>query len=542
MDSITTCFALGQPYHTIAYYSHLIPAAIILALSLFVLVQTKFSLMAKLFSSFGILLSLWLIGDVVLWTVSDYNIISFAWAPLDYINILFYLFGAYFFIVLVKGKDIGLWSKFALFALSLPPFYLTLTNQSIAIFDQTVCEAINNPFLTNYKLVIEGMAILIIIGVAAYYYRLSIKEKRQQIIWVMTGLLAFFLTFSSTEYIASITGIYEISLYSLFILPLFLGGIIYSITSFRMFQLKTFGTQLLVYILLIMIGSQFFFLESTTDKNLTIITFVLSVVFAYFLLRSARREIQARAKVEELALELAVSNNKLQDLDKLKTEFLSLASHQLRSPLTAIKGYASMLNEGTFGELGEKQSEAARRIYASAQGLVSLVEDLLNVSKIEQGGMKYEMTSTDLVPIVESLYNEMKIPASNKGLEFALVVPEDNTVMVTVDPLKMRQVFLNLVDNAIKYTPQGFVKLSLARKDDKVLFSVSDSGVGITAKTKERIFDKFMRGEGGKLDTGGSGLGLYLALEITKAHKGNIIIESAGQDKGSVFTVEIPST
>jgi len=538
---INTCYELTKDLHTVAYYSHLIPAAIILALSLFVLVQTKFSLMAKLFSSFGILLSLWLIGDVVLWTVSDYNIVSFAWAPLDYINILFYLFGTYFFIVLVKGKDIGLWSKFALFALSLPPWYLTVTNQSVMIFDQTVCEAINNPFLTNYKLVIEGITILIITGVAIYNYRFNTKEKRQQIIWVMTGLLAFFLTFSSTEYIASITGVYEISLYSLFVLPLFLGGIIYSITSFQMFQLKTFGTQLLIYILLIMIGSQFFFLESTTDKNLTIITFGLSVIFAYFLLRAARREINARKKVESLAADLERANVKLKSLDKLKTEFLSLASHQLRSPLTAIKGYASMLDERAYGTLEPKQEEAVRRIYASAQGLSSLVEDLLNISKIEQGGMKYEMMSTELGPIVESLYNDMKIPASNKGLEFTLDIAQESNLVATVDPMKMRQVFLNLVDNAIKYTPSGFVKIALKRKDNTILFSVTDSGVGVTNETKTTLFEKFTRGEGGKLNTSGSGLGLYLALEIAKAHKGNISIESAGQDKGSVFTVEIPA-
>lgn len=245
--------------------------------------------------------------------------------------------------------------------------------------------------------------------------------------------------------------------------------------------------------------------------------------------------------LEGLNNQISLANDKLKGFDKLKTEFLSLASHQLRTPLTAIKGYASMLDEGIFGALEHRQAEATRRIYSSAQGLVSIVEDLLNVSKIEQGGMKYEMMPTELAPIVTSLFNEMKIPATTKGLNLILDIPKYDNFMVNIDPIKMRQVFLNLVDNSLKYTPQGFVKMALSRKDNLVLFTVSDSGVGITETTKAKLFEKFSRGEGGKLNTGGSGLGLYLALEITKAHKGKIDIVSEGQDKGASFIVQIPA-
>jgi signal transduction histidine kinase len=245
-------------------------------------------------------------------------------------------------------------------------------------------------------------------------------------------------------------------------------------------------------------------------------------------------------KVDTLNKELGVANDKLKSLDRLKTEFLSLASHQLRSPLTAIKGYASMLIEGSFGALNEKQEQGAKRIYASAQSLVSLVEDLLNISKIEQGGMKYEMLLTDLKNTVTELYNEMKIPAENKKLEFTFSAPDTNAYAVKADPMKIRQVFLNLIDNAIKYTESGFVHINLARGENTVVFSVTDSGVGISPETKAKLFEKFSRGEAGKLNTGGSGLGLYLAREITKAHKGDITIESEGLGKGSTFTVTLP--
>ncbi|HSE57053.1 MAG TPA: HAMP domain-containing sensor histidine kinase [Candidatus Paceibacterota bacterium] len=246
-------------------------------------------------------------------------------------------------------------------------------------------------------------------------------------------------------------------------------------------------------------------------------------------------------KVEQLNGDLEVANSKLKDLDKLKTEFLSLASHQLRAPLTAIKGYASMLEEEAYGKLTTEQAGAIKRIYVSAQGLSSLVEDLLNISKIEQGGLKFEFEETDLGKLLTDLYNEIRITAEDKGLEFTIDIPSNQSFMAHVDRLKLKQAFLNLADNSIKYTPHGFVKLSLRREGNTIVYQVADNGIGISPETKAKLFDKFSRGEGGRLNTGGSGLGLYLAKQIILAHKGDIAIESDGVGKGSKFTVTIPS-
>ena len=246
-------------------------------------------------------------------------------------------------------------------------------------------------------------------------------------------------------------------------------------------------------------------------------------------------------ELDRINTELGEANEKLKGLDKLKSEFISLASHQLRSPLTAIKGYASMLYEGSFGELQPKQVEGAKRIYTSAQGLVNIVEDLLNVSKIEQGGMKYEFVQTDLSKIVLDLYNEMKISAESKSLEFNLEISQDETFIVSADPVKLKQVFLNIVDNSIKYTSKGFVKISLSRDSNNIIFTVKDSGLGISKESLAKLFEKFSRGENGATNTGGSGLGLYLAREITRAHKGDIQIESEGAGMGSTFRVILPA-
>lgn len=332
-----------------------------------------------------------------------------------------------------------------------------------------------------------------------------------------------------------------IPLGALFLFPL-ISFTSYAILKQNLFRIKVASTGLIVFML-----STLLFIEIIYADTISLIIFrssifTLVLIFGINLIRSVLREVEQREHIEALAGQLKEANEKLKDLDKLKTEFLSLASHQLRSPLTAIKGYASMLSEGDFGSLEDKQGEAVKRIYASAQGLVNVVEDLLNVSKIEQGGMKYEFMPTDLGLIVSELAGEMKIPAENKHLEFKAIIPEGETFVANADPIKLKQVFLNLVDNSIKYTQDGFVHLELSKDQSKgkLIFSVKDSGIGISPETKDKLFQKFSRGEGGKLNTGGSGLGLYLAREIVKAHKGDIKIQSEGLGKGSIFIVSLP--
>jgi len=248
-------------------------------------------------------------------------------------------------------------------------------------------------------------------------------------------------------------------------------------------------------------------------------------------------------EIARLNSELGNANSKLQSLDKLKTEFLSLASHQLRSPLTSIIGYSSMILEGSYGPVADGQKEVLDRIFQSGRNLARVIEDFLNVSKIESGGMKYEMTVTDIKKLATDIVGELTIAAKKKGLELSLEEKDLGTYVSHVDPTKMRQVFLNLVDNSIKYTEKGFVKVILSKPaDGKLRFSITDSGMGISAETIGKLFEKFSRGEGGKVNTGGSGLGLYLAKEIVLAHGGKIWVESPGVGQGSSFIIELNET
>ncbi|MBI3626585.1 GAF domain-containing sensor histidine kinase [Candidatus Uhrbacteria bacterium] len=230
---------------------------------------------------------------------------------------------------------------------------------------------------------------------------------------------------------------------------------------------------------------------------------------------------------------LAVANEKLKELDKTKSEFISIASHQLRTPLTIIKGYISLIQEGQYGKISNPVAETLVKIMESGQRLIDLVNDLLDISRIESGRMVFELKPTDINALVKNVVEELKVTAEKKNLKFTYEAP-DKAVVAAADPGKLRQVIVNLIDNAIKYTNHGVVKVGLKASKGQVIFEVSDSGVGIPPEDMSRLFQKFARGSL-TLTSVGTGLGLFVGKKIIEAHHGQIACESKGKDKGSKF-------
>lgn len=485
--------------------------------------------------------SAWIIASIIFWASNRADVIMFTWAVTLLVEPMVYAGAFYLMNVIIGKRDPKLSTKLIILGVFIPLIVLLPTTYSLSGFDVSSCLATEGPIALYYTYAVEILFTLwIVIYALEQYAKTKDSRTRHEILFMLTGTILLLVAFASGNIIGSITDNWNTAQIGLFGMPIFIGFLSYSIVHFKTFNMKLLATQALVIALVLLVGAQFLFVKTFVSQILVGVTFVATLVFGNLLIRSVKSEVHQRERLEILSEELENANDKLKSLDKLKTEFLSLASHQLRSPLTAIKGYASMLTEGSFGKLDIKQEEAVNRIYTSAQGLVNVVEDLLNVSKIEQGGMKYEFMQTDVSKMVRELYQEMKVPAESKGLEFTLETEDDDTLIANADPIKLKQVFLNLTDNSIKYTQHGFVKLSLARDNKTIVFVITDSGVGISPETKEKLFEKFSRGEGGKMNTGGSGLGLYLAREIARAHKGDVVIESEGLGKGSTFKVILP--
>jgi len=315
----------------------------------------------------------------------------------------------------------------------------------------------------------------------------------------------------------------------------------YAVFRHQLFDARIVVTELLTFALWIFILIRTLLSETLREQIVNGGLLFISIILGTLLIKSVLREVQLRERMENLASELASTNSRLRELDKQKTEFVSIASHQLRSPLTAIKGYSSMLLEGSFGEVPPKLKEALDRIFQSSQRLVLVVEDFLNVSRIEQGRMKYDFSTFKLDDVAEKIIEELKPTIVKKGLIITTDVAQGINYEVMADSGKISQVISNLIDNSIKYTPKGSIRVRLYKENNNLILAVSDTGIGMPKETLGSIFEKFSRGkEAGQTNVMGTGLGLYVAKEIVKAHKGKIWAESKGKGHGSTFFVELP--
>lgn len=270
--------------------------------------------------------------------------------------------------------------------------------------------------------------------------------------------------------------------------------------------------------------------------------FLLSALAVLLIFRS-RVEIEERQEAAELATSLAGANMRLERFDKMKSEFVSIASHQLRSPLTSIRGYTSMLLEGSYGKLPQKAREALQKIAESSRFMAFSVEDYLNVSRIESGNMKYNYSEVDVKKLTGEIVDELRPVALKRGLLLTLKSKLDGRGVVRADIGKLKQIIQNLIDNAMKYTQKGAIKV-LVRDDvkkKKLFVDITDSGIGMSEETLQAVFEKFERAQNAnEINVTGTGLGLYLARVMARAMKGDVKASSGGEGKGSTFTVEFP--
>lgn len=245
--------------------------------------------------------------------------------------------------------------------------------------------------------------------------------------------------------------------------------------------------------------------------------------------------------LQRTSAELLKANTQLKDLDKAKSEFLSIASHQLYTPLTALRGYISMIMEGDYGPISEEQKPVLDILNKSALRLIELIKDLLDISRIESGRLELHLESLNIVDVAKSLVADLLPNAITKKLELQFHEPTEVIPHVVVDSQRIRQVMLNFIDNAIKYTTNGSVDVFIAVKNGKVVFSVTDTGRGLKEGEADKLFKKFSRvGGAARFNTDGTGLGLYVAKQIVHEHHGKVSVASPGQDKGSTFSMELP--
>lgn len=328
---------------------------------------------------------------------------------------------------------------------------------------------------------------------------------------------------------------------ALFMFP-FVAFASFAILHDRLFNIKVAATSLLVFILAVVSLGEIIF--STTSLQVFFRTgiFILVLVFGISLIRGVIREIELREEVEQLAMNLEDANQKLKELDVLKSQFLSMASHDLRAPLTIIRNFVSLLLEGAYGKLADAGQEGLKQVFDRATDMAKSVETYLDVSRIEQGRMKYDFIDIELLPLVKNSVKAFEPAMQKKGLKLTTSYdPALEGMKAKIDVAKMNEILNNLIDNTIKYTPTGEIWFSAKREGNMAKISIKDTGVGMTQETLKNLFQLFRPGEDSKrVNPASTGVGLYITKAHVLAHKGTVRAESEGAGKGSLFTLELP--
>jgi len=424
----------------------------------------------------------------------------------------------------------------------LPILYFLPSRYNVELIDLGWCETSSGKLYWYLAFILVSYALVIFFLLINRIRKYSDINDKRKVEFILVG-------FSIWTIISVIMGVllplfnYPTStLWAPISCTLFAFFISLSIVRYGFLNIKVLGAQALVVAMNLIIASEYFFAESDTNKILVGITLILSLGFGYALIKSIKREIERKEELQNMSDKLAMANDQLRKLDNAKTEFISIASHQLRTPLTSVKGFVSLILEGSYGEISKPVKDALEKVYTSSERLIQLVEDLLNVSRIESGRMQFVFEKSKIENILKNLYDNFLLVAKTKSMYLDLKLPEKSLPEINIDSAKIEEVVSNFIDNALKYTEKGGVTIKAMETEiGTIKIIIADTGIGVPKEELPYLFKKFSRGKDiSRLNAGGTGLGLYVAKNIVEAHKGKVWIESEGTGKGSRFIIELP--
>ena len=365
-------------------------------------------------------------------------------------------------------------------------------------------------------------------------YRTFEHLERQQVNYISLGVGLSIVFGSITNLILPLLGNSDLVNFGPYFILIFIILSSYALIKYHLFDIKILTTQLFVFSLCIFTFLRMLLGEDIQEKVTNGSLFVLVAIFGWFLIKSVIREVHQREKIETLAKDLAETNDRQEKL-------IHFIGHEVKGYLTKGEYAFSEMADGDFGTLPPETKVLATTALAELRKGVASVTDILKAANLKRGTITYEMKPTDLRELIGEEIIKLRPAAVEKGLTLQT---ELGTAAFTVNLDKGQfgeHVIRNLIDNSIKYTPQGSVTVGLTAKDGKAIFSVKDSGVGISEEDKMRLFTEGGRGKDSmKVNVHSTGYGLYIAKGIVEAHRGRIWVESEGMGKGSTFFVELP--
>lgn len=488
--------------------------------------------------SFGV--ALWSYA-YILWPLAssrELTLLSFQLLhiPACFVSI-FYLHFVVNWLGIYKKQKLIIWAGYIVSC-----FFASFTFSSAFIFDMAPkfnmrFWAVPGPLYHYYLIMFFGLVIY-----SSYlllkHYRTETEVKRKQIVLVLVGIgLSFFG--GSTNYFLW----YDINIppYGNILASSFVIFTVYAIVRYNLLNIKLIATEGILLIMDTLLLFRFLISRGAAELIVNLLVFAGSLVLSIILISAVKGEIKRREEITVLAKSLEEANSHLKELDKQKTEFLSLASHQLRTPLSILKGYIELIKDGGYGKVGAEVIRALNEMDINNEHLIKLVDDFLDVSRLEQGRIKYDFAMCDVCGIIDGVINEFREQAERKGLEIRWACAKGKKD-IFCDKEKIHHVIFNFIDNAIKYSDRGIISVVLQAEDRGWTVRVKDNGIGFAREDEVNFYQKFYRGDNVRwININGTGLGLYVCKKFIEGHHGLVWAHSDGLGKGSEFGFWLPA-
>ena len=367
-------------------------------------------------------------------------------------------------------------------------------------------------------------------------------EERSKIRLFFTGLILVSLINIFVQVILrNLVGSDEFYRFGNYSVVIFIAYTAYAIVKHQLFNVRVILTEIAVAIVNFAILEQIFLSRGVLQISVNIVLFLLVAFGSYMLVISVIREIKQKEDLAKFAGELKVANEHLKELDKLKDDFLSMAAHELNTPLAAITGYLSMiLDEHIGGEVNPKIQKYLENMFISSKRLSLLIKDMLNVSRIESGRIHLIFSDTPIESVIEQAIAEIGSKAKERNQSLIFHKPKTKMPKTWYDASRVTEVLLNIIGNAIKYTDSGGkIDINVKNDDKFITVSVKDNGRGIPEDRKEAVFEKFSQVDVLKDEVKGTGLGMYIAKKFIELLGGRIWFDSE-EGKGSTFYFTLP--
>lgn len=428
-------------------------------------------------------------------------------------------------------------------------FVLCVVNALVTLFtSEMVVGVVNYEQYTTGRLFDYYTAFLILLTVAFIVYIVeefinSDPKNRKQLTLIMLGMVA----------VAVVTGIVGILLpafgvtkYNVLDSPSSIVFVIlsaYSIGKQQLLDIKGAVNEILIYFLVVLMFFVLFFSQKGIDYLAAFAVFALTVYTAVLLVRGLTREQQSRIRLEEQARELAKDKEQLVELDRMKDEFLQMATHELNTPISIIKGRLDMAIDENLCKLNDEQKKFLQPVLDDTARLAQLSRDILDTARIDQRRLKLNVSEVDVAGLTERIVSSLQPKARDKKIKLLFEKNSPEIPAISADESKISEVITNLINNAIKFTDKGHVKASIEMSSENIVVKVEDTGIGIEEKDQKHLFQKFY--QAGRFDPNhpreqqGTGLGLYISKNIINLHGGEIsLLSKIGE--GSTFSFTLP--